>query len=73
MEEVLREFFFNVPPVTSAADVPPAEADFPIKTGDYTRTEASSLKNSKAPGIDSAMCAAAIKHGGERLLDKLVL
>lgn len=50
---------------------------FPIKTGDQTRTEVEaaiqSLKNSKAPGIDYAMCAEAIKHGGERLLDKLVL
>lgn len=51
----------NVPPVTSTARFPPAEADFPIKIGDYTRTEVEaaiqSLKNSKAPGIDSAMCA----------------
>ena len=34
MEEVLREPFLNVPPVTSTAEVPPAEGDFPIKTGD---------------------------------------
>ena len=34
MEQVLREPFLNVPPVTSTADVPPAEGDFPIKTGD---------------------------------------
>ena len=79
MEEWRRYFanLLNVPPVTSTADVLPAEGDFPITTGDYTRTEVEaaiqSLKNSKAPGIDSAMYAEAIKHGGERLLDKLVL
>lgn len=60
MEDVLREpsqrtsCYFN-------CALPPAEADFPIKIGDYTRTEVEaaiqSLKNSKAPGIDSAMCA----------------
>ena len=79
MEEWRRYFanLLNVPPVTSTADALPAEGNFPITTGDYTRTEVEaaiqSLKNSKAPGIDSAMCAEAIKHGGERLLDKLVL
>ena len=58
-------------------NTPPMEIDLPIKTGDYTRTEGQgaiqSLKDSKAPGIDSVMWAEAIKYGGERLLDKLVL
>lgn len=31
-----------------------------------------SLKDSKAPGIDSVLWAEAIKYGGQRLLDKLV-
>lgn len=36
MQEWRRYFanLLNVPPVTSTADVPPAEVDFPIKTGD---------------------------------------
>ena len=66
MEE-WRRYFANpidVPPVTLTARVPPAEADFPFKIGDSTRTEVEaaiqSLKNSKAPGIDSAMCAETI-------------
>ena len=66
----------NAPPISSTADIPPAEVDLPIKTGDYTRTEVEvaiqSLKNSKAPGIDSVLYAETIKYGGERLLDKLV-
>lgn len=65
MEEVLCE-----------TDIPPTEVDLPIKTGDYTRTEGEvaiqSLKDSKAPGIDSVMWTEAIKYGGQRLLDKLV-
>lgn len=58
-------------------NTPPMEIDLAIKTGDYTRTEGQvaiqSLKDSKAPGIDSVMWAEAMKYGGERLLDKLVL
>ena len=57
-------------------DIPPTEVDLPIKTGDYSRTEGEvaiqSLKDSKAPGIDSVMWAEAIKYSGQRLLDKLV-
>lgn len=58
-------------------NTPPMEIDLAIKTGDYTRTEGQgaiqSLKDSKGPGIDSVMWAEAMKYGGERLLDKLVL
>lgn len=58
-------------------NTPPMEIDLAIKTGDYTRTEGQvaiqNLKDSKAPGIHSVMWAEAMKYGGERLLDKLVL
>lgn len=75
-----RKYFaklLNTPPVSSTVDIPTMEIDLPIKTGDYTRTEGQvsiqSLMDSKAPGIDSVMWAEAVKYGGERLLDKLVL
>ena len=78
MEEWRKYFvnLINAPPVSSTADIPPAEVDLLIKTGAYTRTEVEvtiqSLKNSNAPSIDSFMCTEAIKYGGERLLNKLV-
>ena len=44
---------------TKLLNTPPMEIDLAIKTGDYTRTEGQvaiqSLKDSKAPGIDSVM------------------
>ena len=58
MEEYFAKLL-NSPPVSSTSDFPQTEVDLPIETGDYTRTEGQvaiqSLKDSKAPGIDSVM------------------
>ena len=73
MEKYL-ENLLNASPITSSVNTLPAEVDLPIKIGEYTRTkvelEIKSLNNLKTRGVDFVTCTKAIKHLGERLLDK---
>ena len=74
-----RKYFSNIlnaPPVTSTREIPPAEVDLDIKTGDFDRAELDEaikkLNNYKAPGFDYNITAEAIKYGGEDLAERLL-
>ena len=74
-----RKYFsnlLNAPPVTSTREIPPAEVDLEIKTGDFDRVEIDkaikSLNNYKAPGFDYNITAEAIKYGGDELAERLL-
>ena len=66
----------NAAPATQTRNIPPAENDLPIVTGDFTLEEIQkaiqTLNNYKAPGVDFSITAEAIKYGGEELTNKLL-
>ena len=78
LEEWQKYFFnlLNAPPVTSTREIPPAEVDLDIKTGDFDRVEIDcaikGLNNYKEPGFDYNITAEAIKYGGDELAKRLL-
>ena len=78
LEEWQKHFsnLLNAPPVTATREIPPAEQDLEIKTGNFDCAELDiaikGLNNYKAPGFDYNITAEAIKYGGDALKERLL-
>ena len=63
-------------PETATREIPPAEQDLEIKTGNFDCAELDiaikGLNNYKAPGFDYNITAEAIKYGGDALKERLL-
>ena len=80
MDEWKKYFssLLNAPPVTQSRDIPPADEDLPIDSGDFTLSEMNktidAFKNlNKAPGVDYSVTVEAIKYGGTDLTNQLLI
>ena len=80
MDEWKKYFssLLNAPPVTQSRDIPPADEDLPIDSGDFTLPEMNKAIDAfnnlnKAPGVDYSVTVEAIKYGGTDLTNQLLI